>query len=153
MGNRTNDELYMRLALAEATSALVEGEVPVGAVVVYEDKVIGVGHNSRESGLDISGHAEINALRAAAKARGSWNLEGCTLYVTLEPCLMCAGAIRQSRLSSLVFGAKDEKEGAVLSKFHVFDQDNATQAIVHGVLEEECAAMLKRFFANARKKD
>ena len=153
MEKRTNDELYMRLALAEATSALVEGEVPVGAVVVYEGKVIGVGRNSRESDLDISGHAEINALRAAAKARGSWNLEGCTLYVTLEPCLMCAGAIRQSRLSSLVFGAKDEKEGAVLSKFHVFDQDNAAQAIAHGVLEEECAAMLKRFFANARKKD
>ena len=145
------DERYMRLALEEAKLSAGEGEVPVGAVIVKDDRVIARAHNSREKGLDISGHAEINALRLAAESLGKWTMEGCAIYVTLEPCLMCAGALRQSRISTIVFGAKDEAEGAIVSKFHVLDQDNATQTIAYDVLEQECSAMLKEFFAKTRK--
>lgn len=147
----TRDEEYMRLALAEAEAAEKEGEVPVGAVVVFDGEVIAKGHNAREKDLDIAGHAEIVALKKAALALGRWSLEGCTLYVTLEPCLMCAGAIRQSRISTLVFGARDAEEGAVVSRHHVFDQDNGVQTIQTGVLEEDCAAIIKRFFLKKRR--
>lgn len=150
MTTMNRDEEYMRLALEEARRAYEEGEVPVGAVVVFSGRVLAAAHNTREGCLDISGHAEINAMRQAEKALGRWTLEGCTLYVTLEPCVMCAGAIRQSRLSSVVYGAADEKEGAVSSAFHVFDGDNATQTIVSGVLAKECSAILKDFFEKQR---
>lgn len=145
------DEEFMSLALEEARRAFDEGEVPVGAVVVKEGKVIATGHNSRENENDISGHAEINAIKAAEKVLGRWTLEGCALYVTLEPCPMCAGAIKQCRLSSLVFGAKDEAEGAVMSRYHLFDADNGAQSITFGVLEKECSDLLKTFFAKKRK--
>lgn len=144
------DEEFMRIALEEAKKAFDEGEVPIGAVIVSEGKVLSRGHNSRENELDISGHAEVNAIRQAEKALGKWSLEGCSLYVTLEPCLMCAGAIRQSRLSSLVFGALDEEEGAVVSAYHVFDGDNGLQNIVHGVLANECSNIIKVFFTKRR---
>jgi len=147
-----DDAHYMSLALQEAKIALANGEVPVGAVIVKGGEVIGRGHNTRENDKDISGHAEINAIVDAEKKLGKWTLEGCTLYVTLEPCLMCAGAIRQSRLSSIVFGAKDEREGAVLSRFHVFDGDNASQTIIHGILEGECAKVLDDFFDGLRNR-
>ncbi|MBQ7243631.1 MAG: tRNA adenosine(34) deaminase TadA [Bacilli bacterium] len=150
MTTMNRDEEYMRLALEEARKAYEEGEVPVGAVVVFNGRILAAAHNTREGCLDISGHAEINAMRQAEKALGRWTLEGCTLYVTLEPCVMCAGAIRQSRLSSIVYGAADEKEGAVSSAFHVFDGDNATQTIVSGVLAKECSAILKDFFEKRR---
>ena len=145
------DEEFMRLALEEAKNAFDLGEVPVGAVVVKDGKVIASGRNSRETERDISGHAEINAIKEAERVLGRWTLEGCSLYVTLEPCPMCAGAIKQSRLSSLVFGAKDEAEGAVVSRYHIFDSDNGAQSIVYGVLEEECSQLLKDFFAEKRK--
>lgn len=144
------DELFMKLALEEARLAYEAGEVPVGAVVVCRDEVIARAHNTREANHDISGHAEINALRLAAEKLGRWTLEGCALYVTLEPCLMCAGAIKQSRISSLVFGAVDEKEGAVVSAYHVFDGDNGSQTIVSGVMDQECAEILKSFFVHRR---
>lgn len=144
------DEKYMKLALEEAERSIADGEVPVGAVVVYQGRVIAKAHNTRENDNDISGHAEINAIRLAEKALGRWTLEGCSLYVTLEPCLMCAGAIRQSRLTTLVYGAGDAEEGAVKSAFHVFDGDNGSQNIVSGVLENDCSDILKRFFSSRR---
>ena len=139
-------------ALTEAYIALAMGEVPVGAVIVKDGQIIGRGHNTREHETNITGHAEINAILDAEKKLGRWTLEGCTLYVTLEPCLMCSGAIRQSRLSSIVIGALDEAEGAVVSRFHVFDEDNGKQTIITGVLEQECAKALKTFFEGVRKR-
>ena len=144
------DEVFMRLALDEARKAAEEGEVPVGAVIVYEGKILCAAHNSRENALDISGHAEINAIRKAEELLGRWTLEGCTLYVTLEPCLMCAGAIRASRLTTLVYGASDPDEGAVKSKYHVFDADNGVPNILTGVMEAECSSVLKHFFLGRR---
>lgn len=146
----TRDETFMRLALEEARKAARLGEVPVGAIVVKNGEVISRGHNTREGENDISGHAEINAIVAAEKAFGKWTLEGCSLYVTLEPCLMCAGAIKQARLSSIVFGAKDEEEGAIVSKYHVLDSDNGAQNIIASVLENECSMLIKTFFAKRR---
>ena len=147
------DEVFMRLALDEARKAAEEGEVPVGAVIVYEGKTLCAAHNSRKKGLDISGHAEINAIRKAEELLGRWTLEGCTLYVTLEPCLMCAGAIKASRLTTLVYGASDPDEGAVKSKYHVFDADNGVPNILTGVMEAECSSVLKRFFLGRRKQN
>ncbi len=146
-----NDEFFMAEALKQARLAYQEGEIPVGAVVVYHGKIIGSGHNSREKDLDISGHAEINAIKDAESKLGRWSLEGCTLYVTLEPCLMCAGAIRQSRLKSIVYGATDPREGAVVSAFHAFDGDNANQLVLGGVMEKECQELLASFFAEVRQ--
>ena len=146
----TRDEEFMSEALKLARLAESEGEVPVGAVVVFQDRIIGRGRNSREQGADISGHAEINAIKDAERHLGKWTLEGCAIYVTLEPCLMCAGAIKQSRLKTIVFGAKDEAEGAVVSRYHVFDEDNANQTICIGVCGEEASTLLKDFFAKRR---
>ncbi|MBR1847328.1 MAG: nucleoside deaminase [Bacilli bacterium] len=147
------DEVFMRLALDEAREAAEEGEAPVGAVIVYEGKILCAGHNSRENALDISGHAEINAIRKAEELLGRWTLEGCTLYVTLEPCLMCAGAVKASRLTTLVYGASDPDEGAVKSKYHVFDADNGVPNILTGVMEAECSSVLKHFFLGRRKQN
>jgi len=148
----SNDEYYMREALKEAKVALSLGEVPVGAVIVKNGEIIGRGHNTRETEVNISGHAEINAIVDAEKRLGRWSLEGCALYVTLEPCLMCSGAIRQSRLCSIVFGASDPAEGAVVSNHHVFDADNARQTVVRGILQEECAKVLNDFFEAVRNR-
>ena len=145
------DSEYMQLALEQAALAEKENEVPVGAIVVFGDQVVGAGHNTRESELDISGHAEIKALQAAAKTLGRWSLEGCRLYVTLEPCLMCAGAILQSRVSSVCFGAKDPKEGAIVSKHHVYDGEKGAPLIEFGVAEKQCSDVLTAFFAKQRK--
>jgi tRNA(adenine34) deaminase len=148
-----SDEFYMAVALEEARLAAQEGEVPVGAVVVYKDAIIAKGHNHREAKKDISSHAEIEALMRAAQHLGSWSLQGCTLYVTLEPCLMCSGAIMQSRIHRLVFGANDEKKGAVVSNFFVFDnpQAEAHPLINKGILKDESEALLSTFFASRRK--
>ncbi|OPZ37145.1 MAG: tRNA-specific adenosine deaminase [Tenericutes bacterium ADurb.BinA155] len=147
------DHLYMNLALAEANKAASEGEVPVGAVVVLGDRVIGKGRNHREAKLDISSHAEIEALKAAAKSLGKWDLSGCALYVTLEPCLMCSGAIMQSRITRLVYGADDLKKGAVTSNFYVFDDPKAEShpLINKGILKDESEQLLSSFFASQRK--
>ena len=140
----------MELALEEAKKALSEGEVPVGAVLVKGDEVIAKGHNTRERENDISGHAEIVAMKEGAKKLGRWSLEECTLYVTLEPCLMCAGAIMQSRIRSLVYGADDPKVGAITSKYHVFDHQDSGILIYGGERAKECKALLDAFFAQQR---
>ncbi len=135
-------------ALKEAKLAYKEGEIPVGAVVVRNDQIIGRGHNGREKSLDISSHAEINAIKNAAKTLGRWDLHDCSLYVTLEPCLMCAGAILQSRIRFVCFGSLDKKAGAILSIYHVFDANNAYMPplIDKCTCESECSDILKRFF-------
>lgn len=141
----------MRLALAEARAA---GEdVPIGAVVLdASGRVIGRGRNERELHGDPTAHAEVVALREAAKAVGEWRLEGCTLVVTLEPCTMCAGAIVNARIARLVYGASDEKAGAVGSLWDVVRDRrlNHRPEVVAGVLADECAALLKEFFAQQR---
>lgn len=141
---------FMEEALLEARKALEEGEVPVGAVVVKNGRVIARGHNCRQKEHDISGHAEIVALKAAGKALQTWALDGCQLYVTLEPCLMCAGAIIQSRVSTLVYGASDPQFGAINSSYHVFD--DAETLVSKGEMEQECKALLDEFFAKKRQK-
>ncbi|MCQ2741896.1 MAG: nucleoside deaminase [Bacilli bacterium] len=147
-----NDEKYMAMALEEAKTAFAEGEVPVGAIVVLNDEVIAKAHNTRETHNEISGHAEIKAIEMAEKALGRWTLDGCTLYVTLEPCLMCSGAIMQSRIKRVVFGSSDEKKGAVTSNYYVFDDPKSEShpLISKGVLKEECGKILKDFFSNKR---
>lgn len=147
------DEHWMQLALAQARLAGAKGEVPVGAVVVLNGRVVGEGHNQPIADHDPSAHAEVVALRAAAKNLANYRLEGCELFVTLEPCAMCAGAILHGRLKRMVFGAPDPKAGAaggVLNLFSVAALNHHTQAR-GGVLAEECAHVLTDFFANKRQ--
>lgn len=138
----------MRAALGEARAALDAGDVPVGAVVVREGSIIGRGHNQREVLQDPTAHAEMIALTAAAAEVGSWRLEGCTLYVTLEPCVMCAGAVVQARLPRLVYGAVDPKAGACQSLFAIpiDERLNHRVAMCGGILGEDCAEVLRGFF-------
>ena len=145
---------FMRLALAQATAAAQAGEVPVGAVIVQGDKVIATGRNSPIAGHDPTAHAEIIALRAAAKSLGNYRLPDCTLYVTLEPCAMCGGAMLHARLKRVVFGAPDAKTGSAGSVINLFDQPqlNHQTALQGGVLADECAALLKSFFSQRREK-
>ena len=144
---------HMRAALAQAKAALDLGEVPVGAAIVCDGQVIALAHNERETTLDPTAHAEILAIRAAGERLGTWRLSDCTLYVTLEPCPMCAGAIINSRISRVVFGAYDKKAGAFGS---VMDMNafplNHKCEVSGGVLEEECALLLSDFFRDLRKK-
>ena len=144
---------FMQLALAQATAAAQSGEVPVGAVIVQGDKVIATGRNSPIAGHDPTAHAEIIALRAAAKSLGNYRLPDCTLYVTLEPCAMCSGAMLHARLKRVVFGALDAKTGAAGSVINLFEQPqlNHQTALQGGVLADECAAMLKSFFSQRRE--
>ena len=146
-------DVAMRLALAEARAALAADDVPVGAVVLDPSgAVIGTGHNTREAHHDPTGHAEVVALRAAAAARGEWRLSGCTLVVTLEPCTMCAGAVVLARVDRLVFGAYDDKLGAVGSLWDVVRDRrlNHRPEVVAGVLAAESTALLDGFFARHR---
>jgi tRNA(adenine34) deaminase len=146
----------MRRALAEAQAALAADDVPVGAVVLDETgTVIGTGHNTREADADPTGHAEVVALRAAAAVRGEWRLTGCTLVVTLEPCTMCAGALVLARVDRVVFGAYDDKLGAVGSLWDVVRDRrlNHRPEVVAGVLAEESAALLDDFFARHRSQE
>lgn len=143
----------MRLALERADAAAAVGDVPVGAVLVTADGVlVSTGENRREVDADPTAHAEIVALRAAAATRGSWRLGGTTLYVTLEPCVMCAGAMLHARIARLVYGCRDDKAGAVDSLFTLGRDPrlNHRFEVVCGVLDAECAARLKRFFAERR---
>jgi tRNA(adenine34) deaminase len=140
-------------ALAEASLALAHDDVPVGAVVVAADgRIVGRGRNRREVDGDPTAHAEIVAIRAAAEALGSWRLDGCTLYVTLEPCTMCAGAIVQSRIATLVYGADDAKAGAVVSLFDTVRDPRLphTPTVVRGVAADASATLLRDFFAARR---
>ena len=150
----TEDERWMRHALVEAGLALKKGEVPVGAVVVYEDKIIGRGHNQVEGLNDPTAHAEIIAIGAASTYLNSWRLSGASLYVTLEPCAMCAGALVLSRIDRLVFGPKDPKAGACGSLYNIA-QDirlNHQLEIVPYILEKECSHMLRAFFEKLRRR-
>ncbi len=147
------DVHWMQVALAEAAAAAQLGEVPVGAVLVDASGVrIGVGHNLRETLHDPTAHAEIVAMRSAARARRSWRLDDCTLYVTLEPCAMCAGALVSARVPRLVFGASDAKAGAVVSHFGIGRGEplNHRFDVTAGVLEPECRAALQAFFGGLR---
>ena len=144
----------MRAALEQARAALATGDVPIGAVVLDPGgEVVGTGRNVREAEADPTGHAEVVALRGAARARGGWRLEGCTLVVTLEPCTMCAGAAVLSRVERVVFGAFDDKAGAVGSLWDVVRDRrlNHRPEVVSGVLAEESTALLADFFADQRR--
>lgn len=152
--DRSRDEYFMREALSEAEKAHQAGEVPVGAVVVdKEGRIIGRGHNLVVAGHDPSGHAEIIALRNASQNIKNYRLDNCAIYVTLEPCSMCSGAIIGARLTRLVYGAKDQKAGAVESVFKLFDERrvNHHTDVTAGVLEEDCLRMLRSFFVELRK--
>lgn len=144
---------FMRLALQEAQAAFDENEVPVGAVIVHEERVIASAHNQREQLRDPTAHAEMIAITQAAEALGSWRLDDCTLYVTLEPCPMCAGAVVQARIPLVVYGAADPKAGAVASLFTLLDDArlNHRAKVTGGVLAEECGQILSRFFQAQRK--
>jgi tRNA(adenine34) deaminase len=146
------DEHFMRMALDEASIAYNEGEVPVGAVLVKDGKVISKAHNQRENIKDPTGHAEIITLRHGSKEEDNWRLTGFTLYVTKEPCIMCAGAMVHARLGRLVYGCKDDKGGAVGSLYNILSDKrlNHQVEVVSGILEEECSEILKRFFRNRR---
>lgn len=150
----TKDERYMREALLEAQQAFDKDEVPVGAVIVHEDKIIARAHNLRETTQDPTTHAEMLAIQAASHYLGSFRLEDCTLYVTLEPCVMCSGALVLSRVPRVVYGATDPKGGAAGSLMNLLEEPrfNHRAEVISGVLEEECSTMLKYFFRRLRAK-
>ena len=151
-GVENRDDWAMRLALKEAAQAAAEGEVPIGAVLMQGDTVLAMAHNRREALDDVTSHAEIEALRLAGKRKGDWRLRDCTLYVTLEPCPMCAGALMAARVGRIVFGAKDAVAGAMgsvlnLPRFPL----GASPKVESGVLEEACRTLLRDFFQSRRK--
>ena len=152
MTTEEQDARYMSAALREAHRALDDGEVPVGAVVVHAGRVIGRGYNQRERLKDPTAHAEMLALTAASTFLGGWRLAGCTMYVTLEPCAMCAGALVLGRIDRLVYGATDPKAGACVSLYTIPADDRLNHRIdmTGGVLGDECAALLRDFFALQR---
>ena len=146
-------ENYMRRALALAAQAAAEGEVPVGCVIVDgEGNILGEGRNRREATRSVTGHAELEALDAACRARGDWRLDDCTAFVTLEPCPMCAGAMINARLGALVYGAREPQFGAAASILNLFEERFPSHtAIFGGILAEESAALLRAFFERKRK--
>ncbi|WP_026962234.1 tRNA adenosine(34) deaminase TadA [Alicyclobacillus herbarius] len=148
----SRDEHFMALALAQAREAQALGEVPIGAVVVRQDEVVAAAHNLRETWADPTAHAEVLALRAASRRLGTWRLAECDLYVTLEPCLMCAGAMMLARVRRLVYGASDAKGGAIESKLAVLQPGlwNHHPEISSGILAGECGMILKDFFRRLR---
>ena len=148
----TEDEKYMKEALKEAKKAYKLGEVPIGCVIVYEGKIIGRGYNRRNTDKTTLSHAEISAIKKASKVIGDWRLEGCTLYVTLEPCQMCSGAIIQARIDRVVMGAMNPKAGCGGSLLNILENESFNhQALVsRGILEEECSDILTKFFKELR---
>lgn len=144
----SSDQVFMAHALAQAEEAACYGEVPIGAVIVKEGHILIADRNRREEFCDASAHAEILAIRQAGRMLGGWRLSGCTLYVTLEPCPMCAGAMVQARLDRLVFGAKDPKGGAAGTLYNLLQDHrlNHRLMVTGGILEEECALILQKFF-------
>jgi tRNA(adenine34) deaminase len=150
----TPDDDFMRLALAQAASALDHDDVPIGAVAVRSGEVVAVARNERELRGDPTAHAEVLALRAASEALGTWRLAGLTVYVTLEPCAMCAGALVLARVDRLVYGPQDPRAGAAYSLYNVVQDPrlNHFVEVTTGVLEEECAALLRTFFQGRRAK-
>ncbi len=153
--SQSSDAEYMQLALEEAQLAAHADEVPIGAVVVRDGQVIARSRNTREGDRNPAGHAEFNAMLEAAAGLDAWRLSGCTVYVTLEPCIMCAGLMQQARIDRCVYGAPDPKGGA-LGSLYAIDRDdrlNHTFDVEAGVLEEECAQLLKEFFAEKRERN
>ena len=150
---RKQQEKYMREALRQAKKAAEIGEVPIGCVIVYQDKIIARGYNKRNSKKTTLGHAELLAIQKASKRLGDWRLEDCTMYVTLEPCPMCAGAIVQARIPRVVIGAMNPKAGCAGSILNLLQVDrfNHQADIVAGVLGEECQTVMKDFFRQLRK--
>ena len=148
----TTDDRFMMLALEQANKAAKLGETPVGAVLVRDEKVVYAAHNNRELDCDPTGHAELLVLREAARRLHGWRLTGCTLYVTLEPCLMCAGAMILARIDRLVYGAADPKAGAVASLYRVLADErlNHRVEVTGGVLAEQCGRLLSDFFRSRR---
>jgi tRNA(adenine34) deaminase len=146
-------EEFMRMALREAEAALAENEVPVGAVVVHSGRVIASAHNQRETLRDPTAHAEMIAITQAAEVLGSWRLEGAAMYVTLEPCAMCAGALVLARMPLVIYGATDPKAGAVASLFRLLEDArlNHRANVVGGILAQPCGEILTRFFAEKRR--
>ncbi len=147
-------EFWMREAIREAQIAQSKKEVPIGAIVVYENQIIGRGHNLRETSFDATAHAEIIAIRDANQKIGAWRLADCDLYVTLEPCPMCAGAILQARIKNVYYGASDLKAGCAGTLMNLLQDErfNHQTSVHYGVLESECAQMLVNFFRNLRQK-
>ena len=145
-------DYFMKKAILEAGKAYDLDEVPVGAVIVKDGKIIGKGFNQKETSKDATKHAEIVAIKEACKALDSWRLTGCSMYVTLEPCAMCAGALVNSRIDSLVIGARDLKTGACGSVFNIVDDERLNHRIdvKFGVMEDECSIILKEFFKKLR---
>lgn len=150
----STDEKFMSAALAQAKKAYAIGEVPIGAVIVYEGKIIARGYNRRNTDRNTLSHAEITAIRKASKRLHDWRLEGCTIYITLEPCPMCAGAIVQSRIDRCVFACSSDKSGSAGSILNILDTPafNHQVEITKGVLQDDCQAVLKKFFRELRTK-
>lgn len=146
-------EIYMRMALQQAEAARAENEVPVGAVIVHDERVIAAAYNQREQLRDPTAHAEMIAITQAAESLGGWRLERCRLYVTLEPCPMCAGAILQARIPTVVYGATDPKAGAVDSLFRLLCDKrlNHEAEVIGGVMARPCGEILTTFFAEQRR--
>ncbi|MCR4618901.1 MAG: tRNA adenosine(34) deaminase TadA [Lachnospiraceae bacterium] len=154
MTKLTIDEKYMKMAIKQAEKARELGEVPIGCVIVYDGKVIGRGYNRRNTDKNTLAHAEITAINKASKKIGDWRLEDCTLYVTLEPCQMCSGAIVQARIPKVVIGCDNPKAGCAGSILNILNHPafNHQVETVKGVLEAECSKMLKDFFSDLRKR-
>ncbi len=150
----SKEEKYMHAAIREAKKAYALEEVPIGCVIVYEDKIIARGYNRRNTDKNTIAHAEMSAIKKASKKLGDWRLEGCTMYVTLEPCQMCAGAIVQARIDKVVIGSMNAKAGCAGSVLNLLDIPafNHQVAVQKGVLEEECSEMLSNFFRELRQK-
>ncbi len=148
----SEDEKYMKIALKQAQKARDLGEVPIGCIIVYEGKIIGRGYNRRNTDKNTLAHAEITAINKASKKIGDWRLEDCTMYVTLEPCQMCSGAIVQARIPKVVIGCDNPKAGCAGSILNILNHPafNHQVETVKGVLEEECSLILKEFFAGLR---
>ncbi len=151
---QSTDEKYMKEAIKQAKKAYVLGETPIGCVIVYQDKIIGRGYNRRTIDKNTLAHAELIAIKKASKKVGDWRLEGCTMYVTLEPCQMCAGAIVQSRMTRVVVGCMNPKAGCAGSILNLLQMPefNHQAELTIGILEEECSQMMKSFFKELREK-
>ena len=151
---KAEDEKYMKEAIRQAKKARVLEEVPIGCVIVSDGKIIARGYNRRNTDKNTLSHAELNAIRKASKKLGDWRLEGCTMYVTLEPCQMCAGALVQSRIDEVVIGSMNPKAGCAGSVLNLLEVEgfNHKVKITRGVLEEECSTMLSDFFKELREK-
>lgn len=150
---KSHRAVFMARALELAQKCLLSGDVPIGAVVVSNGKIIGEGYNTRQRDSDISGHAEVIAMKMAAETLGTWKLEGCDLYVTLEPCIMCAGAIVSARIETLIYGAADEKAGGVRSLYAICEDPrlNHRVKVLTGIKSGECSELITGFFRNIRE--